>query len=169
MLVEDDPLVLMRTKLYLESQGYQVIKAENGQIALDLVKNNELHPDIVVSDINMPVMDGYTLFENCVNIQALADIPFIFLSSLSSPHDIRVGKRMGVDDYITKPFDEEDLLASIEGKLTRKMKNQALKERFISNFPQENEKGNATNFLEKDFEDNSYFFLVDWDDVFGPR
>jgi DNA-binding response OmpR family regulator len=88
-------------------------------------------PDLILADIMMPLMDGFTFYERVVSNPYLNHIPFIFLTAKSSGDDIRQGKELGVDDYLTKPFAPEDLLASIRGKLKRVKQRRTLAWQFL--------------------------------------
>ena len=109
-------------KLLLESNDYRVETAKTGEDALKILSDLKTPPDIIISDIMMPKMNGYNFFETVSDNLKWNRIPFIFISALSTPEDIRIGKMLGVDDYLTKPFKEEDLLATISGKVNRKYK-----------------------------------------------
>jgi signal transduction histidine kinase len=117
MVVEDDFALLEGIRELLELTNYQVVPASNGVEALELL--NRYRPDLIVSDIMMPEMDGYEFHSKVRERVELLTIPFIFLTARGEKVDIRRGKSMGADDYITKPFDDEDLLVAIEAKLTR--------------------------------------------------
>ena len=80
-------------------------------------KAHETLPDLVICDIMMPVLDGYGVIHLLNKDPNTSGIPFIFLSAKSDKSDIRKGMSMGADDYLTKPFEETDLLAAIEGRL----------------------------------------------------
>jgi two-component system sensor histidine kinase/response regulator len=117
MVVEDDLALLEGIRELLELSGYQVLTASNGKDALRQLEG-EL-PDLIVSDIMMPEMDGYAFHAAVREIGRLTAVPFIFLTARGEKSDIRRGRSAGADDYITKPFDDEDLLAAIRGKLSR--------------------------------------------------
>ena len=117
LVVEDDFALLEGIRELLELTGYRVIPATNGVEALE--KLNHYKPDLIVSDIMMPEMDGYEFHSKVRERVELLTIPFIFLTARGEKVDIRRGKSMGADDYITKPFDDEDLLVAVEAKLTR--------------------------------------------------
>lgn len=117
MVVEDDFALLEGIRELLELTQYRVVPASNGVEALELL--NRYRPDLIVSDIMMPEMDGYEFHSKVRERVELLTIPFIFLTARGEKVDIRRGKSMGADDYITKPFDDEDLLVAIEAKLTR--------------------------------------------------
>jgi len=129
MVVDDQPDLLDGVKLILEVEGYEVWTAANGQHALDKLESAFMRrngepgakslPDLVISDIMMPVMDGYTLFERVKANPYLQGIPFVFLTAKVDDVDIRRGKELGADDYITKPAQPDDLLSSIRGRLKR--------------------------------------------------
>lgn len=119
LLVEDNAAVLESIALDLELRGYNVLSAIDGYEALNLLRTTTLLPDIIVSDIAMPRMDGYEFLQEVQQDNRLAVIPFIFLTAYGSENDIRHGKRMGVDDYLTKPFRPDDLVVAMESKLKR--------------------------------------------------
>jgi CheY-like chemotaxis protein len=166
LVVDDNQDILFTLQLELEANGYDVITANNGKIALNILSNSERIPDVIISDIMMPDMDGYMFFETISSNPNLNHIPFLFLTAKSKPEDIRLGKMLGVDDYITKPFKKEDLLASISGKVTRNKKtallNREVKELLtILNI--------ETQFSTKNKENSFiYLILVNWDDKRGP-
>jgi len=117
LVVEDDLALLEGIRELLELTEYKVITAMNGQEALDVLEKQR--PDLIVSDIMMPEMDGYEFHEKVSEQPQLNAIPFIFLTARGEKADIRRGKDIGVDDYITKPFDDEDLLVGVRAKLSR--------------------------------------------------
>lgn len=119
LLVEDDRSLLKGMSDFLELSGYQVSVAENGLEALNVLTSNRKPPDLIVSDIMMPFMDGYQLLTAVRQQTEWVSIPFIFLSAKSTRQDIRAGKKLGADDYIPKPFDVEDLLVAIQSRLER--------------------------------------------------
>jgi len=118
LIVEDNVSLLEGLKDLLESTGYQVTTAENGSDALDLLEDN-FKPDLIISDIMMPRIDGYEFQARVREKPELLGVPFIFLTAKGGRDEIRLGKDLGADDYITKPFDEEDLLVAVRSKLSR--------------------------------------------------
>ena len=135
LLVEDEEEFIFNLKLILENNEYQVITANNGKEALEKLKNMDILPDVIISDILMPKMDGINLLERISKDPRLNQIPFCFLTGRDSPEEIRLGKILGADDYITKPFNSEDLLAVISGKIARSKKikilNRTIDERIL--------------------------------------
>ena len=117
LVVEDYEAILFNLRLLLELQDYEVLTAKNGREALEVLNNSIKRPDLIISDILMPEMDGYDLLEKVSNNPKWNMIPFIFLSAKASPDEIRQGKLLGVDDYLTKPIDEELLLSLIKNKI----------------------------------------------------
>ena len=118
ILVVDDQLdIRILAKRILEGVGYRVIMAEDGIQALELL--SEHHVDLIVADIAMPNLNGYQLFERVSKHPNWTNVPFILLSARDLDSDIRYGKSLGVDDYITKPFEPADLCASVRGRLLR--------------------------------------------------
>ena len=117
LLVDDEPTVIDSIKLNLEAEGYTVITANDGYKALEVLETTTV--DIILSDVAMPKLNGYQLYDRISKNPALVSIPFVFLTVRAFDSDIRFGKQLGVDDYLPKPVDLDDLLATIEGKLRR--------------------------------------------------
>ena len=117
LVVEDNPDVLFNIQVALEANEYEVVIASNGKKALKKLSEMEKHPDLIISDIMMPEMDGYELYQVLANNAEWKEIPILFLSALATPDDIRFSQILGVKDYITKPFKEEVLLDLIKTKL----------------------------------------------------
>jgi putative two-component system response regulator len=117
LVVEDDPAMLIAFQEVLEGAGYIVVVAANGKDALAWLQTHT--PELILSDISMPVMDGYKLFEAVREIPGGASIPFIFLTARGTREDIFTGKSKGVDDYITKPVTTQELLSAVNARLQR--------------------------------------------------
>ncbi|HET8887190.1 MAG TPA: response regulator [Salinimicrobium sp.] len=117
LFIEDDTVVRENTAELLELSDYHVTTAANGKQGVELAKN--LIPDIIICDIMMPEMDGYGVLENLSKNPDTQQIPFIFLSAKTEHKDIRRGMDLGADDYLTKPFEEEDLINAIESRLAK--------------------------------------------------
>lgn len=114
LLVDDDAALLEVTSILLVSEGYEVLAAEDGIEALEMLGREE--PDLVVLDIMMPRLSG---FEVLKKIRERSDVPVILLTAKSQSVDKVVGLELGADDYITKPFDTKELLARIKAILRR--------------------------------------------------
>jgi len=128
LLIEDNQDVRENTAEILELANYRVFQAENGKIGVEMA--NEHKPDLIICDIMMPVLDGYGVIHMLSkNIQTSA-IPFIFLTAKGERNDFRKGMEMGADDYITKPFDDVELLKAVESRLK---KTELLKAEFSKN------------------------------------
>jgi len=119
LVVEDDVHLLQGVRDILEIEGYRVVTASSGVEGLEVLHSMPQPPDLIISDIMMPRMDGYQFFEAVRASEAWLDIPFVFLTARGEKHDVRLGKRLGADDYVIKPMDPEDLLVIIETKLKR--------------------------------------------------
>lgn len=117
LLIEDDTALRCNTRELLELHNYKVLEAENGKIGIEMALQNV--PDIIISDILMPEVDGYQVIKELSNHTSTLAIPFIFISAKTEPIDIRKGMNLGADDYITKPFTEDDLITSIESRLAK--------------------------------------------------
>lgn len=119
LIADDNQSLLENIGLDLEMRGYSVLMAGGGRSALNLLHSVETLPDIIVSDISMPDLDGYKLLEAVRSDARLCAIPFLFLTAYSSPDGVRLGRELGVDDEIVKPFQADDLVIAMENKLRR--------------------------------------------------
>ncbi|AXE22023.1 transcriptional regulator (plasmid) [Runella rosea] len=117
LLIEDNEIIRENTADILELAGYQVYVAENGKVGVE--KALAVKPDLVICDIMMPVLDGYGVLQILNKNPQLAGTPFIFLTAKTERTVLRKGMDLGADDYLMKPFDESDLLRSIEVRLNR--------------------------------------------------
>ncbi|SEQ35362.1 cAMP-binding domain of CRP or a regulatory subunit of cAMP-dependent protein kinases [Hyunsoonleella jejuensis] len=117
LLIEDDTVLRENTAELLELSGYKVLTASNGKIGVSLAKKQ--YPDIIICDIMMPELDGYAALKILSKNKLTKHIPFIFLSAKTERSDVRKGMNLGADDYITKPFTEEDLVTAIESRLAK--------------------------------------------------
>lgn len=115
LVIEDEEFVRETISDMLEIEGYIPILANNGEAGLDCLR--EASPDLILCDINMPVMDGYEVLERLKSTENLSNIPFIFLTAKASNDDMRRGMELGADDYIFKPFKARDLLNAINTRL----------------------------------------------------
>ena len=127
LLVEDDTSLRENVAELLELSGFEVCTASNGLIAVDMAKKEV--PDLVLCDIMMPELDGYGVLEELSSHERTRQIPFIFVSAKTEKQDVRRGMNLGADDYLTKPFEEEELLSAIECRLEKaKQMNTVLQE-----------------------------------------
>ncbi|MFV9550303.1 response regulator [Algibacter sp. PT7-4] len=117
LLIEDDTILRENTAELLELSNYNVTTAPNGKAGLETALNTI--PDIIVCDIMMPELDGYGVLEGLAKHENTRYIPFIFLSAKTERKDVRKGMDLGADDYITKPFDENELISAIESRLAK--------------------------------------------------
>jgi len=117
LVVEDELSVRRALEDMLSLHGFEVRSARNGFEALDLM--HQQVPDLILADIIMPVMNGYQFYRRVRGEENWLWIPFIFLTAKDEAGDVRYGRELGADDYIKKPFEPEDLLAAMIGKLER--------------------------------------------------
>ncbi len=132
LLIEDNREMRENTSEILGLAGYNVHTAENGKKGVEIAKANPL--DLIICDIMMPELDGYGVLHLLGKDEKLATIPFIFLTAKAEKSDYRRGMGMGADDYITKPFDDIELLTAIE---TRLRKSELLKKDYSENQSEE--------------------------------
>jgi CheY-like chemotaxis protein len=117
LLIEDDVVLRENTAELLELSGYKVETASNGRAGIEVAKKYE--PNIIVCDIMMPELDGYGVLDSLSKNEITKYIPFIFLSAKTERQDIRKGMNLGADDYITKPFSEDELINAIESRIAK--------------------------------------------------
>lgn len=117
LLIEDNKDVRENTAEILGLSNYRVLTAENGKAGAELAIREI--PDLIICDIMMPVLDGYGVLHLLGRNKETANIPFIFLTAKTDRADVRKGMEMGADDYITKPFEESELLNAIETRLRK--------------------------------------------------
>ncbi|WP_422080994.1 response regulator [Ulvibacterium sp.] len=147
LLIEDNKDVRENTADILELSNYTVTTAENGKIGIEKAKT--FHPDIILCDIMMPVMDGYQVLDALGEKADMASIPFIFLTAKSEKADLRKGMNLGADDYLTKPFEEHELLDAIACRLK---KNDFLRKEFSKNI----------QGIHEFFQDASYYLNLEY-------
>ena len=117
LIIEDNTDIRESCIEILELSGYGVLQADNGKSGFDLALKHK--PDLILCDIMMPEMDGYGVLYLLNKNDDTADIPFIFLTAKTERIDFRKGMEMGADDYLTKPFDDMDLLHAIETRINK--------------------------------------------------
>jgi DNA-binding response OmpR family regulator len=117
LVVDDEQVILESVRDVLQLAGYRVITAEDGLEALRILDTQT--PDLILADIMMPRMSGYQLYHRIRRTPEWLWIPFIFLSARAEREDIRFGKELGAEDYLTKPIDAEELIAAVSGRLER--------------------------------------------------
>jgi DNA-binding response OmpR family regulator len=120
LIIEDNEDIRESTAEILGLAGYDIITAENGKIGVELAQQQL--PNLIICDIMMSELDGYGVLYLLSKNPETAIIPFIFLTAKAERLDMRKGMEMGADDYLTKPFDDIELLNSIESRLNKKNK-----------------------------------------------
>jgi CRP-like cAMP-binding protein/CheY-like chemotaxis protein len=134
LLIEDNKDVRDNTAEILRMAQYDVSTARDGKEGMNMVQEEK--PDLIICDIMMPVLDGYGVLHLLSKNEETSRIPFIFLTAKAERSDFRKGMEMGADDYLTKPFDDVELLSAIESRLK---KNELLKKEYERSFEGVNE------------------------------
>lgn len=134
LLIEDNPDIRENAAEILELSNYRVLVAENGKLGLEMALQH--HPDLILCDIMMPVLDGYGVLHALQRNEHTRNTPFIFLTAKTERMDYRKSMDMGADDFITKPFSGTELLNAVDGRL-KKMKS--IKDEITSGIEQLNE------------------------------
>jgi signal transduction histidine kinase len=119
LVVEDDISLMQGIREILEIKGFNVLTGANGVEGIQAMHRSMIPPDLIVSDIMMPAMDGYEFFNEIRKEPRWMKIPFIFLTAKGEKSDVRAGKALGAEDYIVKPFEPEDLLVVVSSRLKR--------------------------------------------------
>lgn len=122
LIVDDNEALLMALEYSIREAGYKVFQATDGVIAFRIA--NDENPDVIISDISMPEMDGIELCKKIRATPHLSETPFILLTALAKPEEKLIGLRSGADDYIVKPFDIEELIARIDIMYKKNQKRQ---------------------------------------------
>ena len=117
LIIEDSDDVRENMKEILELSNYQVITARNGKEGLEVAQKNI--PDIILCDVMMPLLDGYGVLRGLSNNPITKNIPFIFVTAKSDKSDFRIGMDLGADDYLTKPFNGNDLLSLVNARIKK--------------------------------------------------
>lgn len=126
LVIDDEETTLDLIRLLLEHKGYEVIKASRADDGLR--KAYRTQPDLVLLDIMMPDLDGW---EVCRRLRELSDVPIIFLTALSEARDVVRGLETGADDYIVKPYDNDELIARVRAHLRRVPKSNEMLEELV--------------------------------------
>ena len=117
LVIDDNADIRDNTAEMLELAGYNVLTAENGERGVDLALKEK--PDMIICDIRLPELDGYDVLLLLRQHPVAKKIPFIFLTAKTERSDFRKGMDLGADDYITKPFDEDELLSAVQVRLKK--------------------------------------------------
>ena len=131
-LIEDNAPLRENTKMLLELSGYEVSGFDSGPPALEKLK--EKVPDLVLCDIILPGLTGYDILSRVREMPSGGEVPFIFLSALAEANQVRDGMNLGADDYVTKPFTSDGLLAAIKSRLERSERRRAAAEIDLANY-----------------------------------
>jgi len=117
LVADDDPDILALVALRLEHDGYEVVRAHDGQGAID--RALERTPDLALIDVSMPRLDGYEVTARLRENDATSRIPVILLAARAQEADVARGLEAGADDYVTKPFSTDELRSRVQAALGR--------------------------------------------------
>jgi CRP-like cAMP-binding protein/CheY-like chemotaxis protein len=120
LIIEDNESIRENTAELLQLANYKVFTAENGKVGVKIALRE--NPDLILCDIVMPVLDGYGVLKTLRQNPATHKTPFIFMTALAEKEDLRTGMQMGADDFLIKPYNDTDLLKSIESRLEKAKK-----------------------------------------------
>ncbi len=118
LVVDDEPAMLKVSEMTLTQAGYNVLTIDDPAEALEEIREG-LRPDVIVSDVSMPQIDGFQFYERVREMPELRAVPFIFLTALEDRSSMRRGMTLGADDYLTKPVQKEELLEAVRVRLRR--------------------------------------------------
>ena len=164
LIIEDDNTLRDNMEELLTLYDYEVLKAKDGAQGLEMAR--KIVPDIIVCDIMMPEKDGFEVLESLSLNDKTRLIPFIFLSAKTDRQDVRKGMNMGADDYLTKPFAEDELISAIRSRLakTEILKELKLKDQKLNPKNKEGEL-HTLNDLKNYFDDHGEYFKINKDDI----
>ncbi|WP_296381533.1 response regulator [Winogradskyella sp.] len=162
LLIEDDTVLRENTAELLEISGFKLATASNGKLGLKEAK--KYCPDIIVCDIMMPELDGYEVLDRLSKNNLTKHIPFIFLSAKTEHDDVRKGMNLGADDYITKPFTEDELISAIKSRLAKASILNERDNNNVNNYSEEDELC-SLNDLKNFFDDYGKEFYIAKDQI----
>ncbi len=122
LVVEDDESIRFLISSTLKFEQFEVIEAENGFVGFEMAK--QYKPDLIISDLMMPIMDGYEFLEKLKDAPETTLIPFIFLTSVNTPASLRLSKELGANDFIVKPFNSKEVIPVIKKFIKKEQKDQ---------------------------------------------
>ncbi len=153
LIIEDDLALRENTAELLELENYKVLSAPNGKVGIVMAKKNL--PDIILCDIMMPEVDGYGVLDAVSKDAKTRNIPFIFLTAKTEHKEIRKGMDMGADDYLTKPFEEDELISAIESRLAKAILLSKMEKKIgVTNGTDDSDGIRSLNELKNFFDDN---------------
>jgi CheY-like chemotaxis protein len=162
LLIEDDSVLRENIAELLELSDFEVLTAPNGKLGLKSININI--PDIIVCDIMMPEVDGFEVLNEVCKNSKTKHIPFIFLSAKTEHQDVRKGMNLGADDYITKPFTEDELLSAIKSRLAKASILRDKGQNNVNNYSEKDELINL-NDLKNFFDDYGDEFTFNKGDI----
>lgn len=117
LIIEDEDNIREITSEILRAENFEVMEAEDGQLGVELALRKT--PDLIICDVQLPEIDGYSVLAQVRGNAATQTVPFIFLTARSTKTDVRLGMELGADDYLTKPFTVEELLGTVTTQLVK--------------------------------------------------
>lgn len=117
LVIEDHAVIRKLIDQILQKENYEVVLAENGVMGLEIAEKEM--PDLIICDVMMPDLDGYSVLRRLQENSTTNTIPFIFLTAKAEKRDMRLGMQLGADDYLTKPFSKDDLIGAVKARLER--------------------------------------------------
>jgi CheY-like chemotaxis protein len=117
LIIEDEDSIRQITSEILRGENFEVMEAEDGQVGVELALQKT--PDLIICDVQLPEMDGYSILAQVRGNRSTQTVPFIFLTAKSTKTDVRLGMELGADDYLTKPFTIEELLGTVTTQLVK--------------------------------------------------
>ncbi|MEJ2114346.1 MAG: response regulator [Flavobacteriaceae bacterium] len=164
LLIEDDIVLRENIAELLELSDFEVFEASNGKTGIEKAKT--IIPNIIVCDIMMPELDGYEVLKELSKNKKTKYIPFIFLSAKTEHKDVRKGMDLGADDYITKPFNEEELINAIDSRLAKASILEDMRNEFSKNSSEKDvDKIKTLQDLKNFFYDNGEYFNYSTNDI----
>lgn len=169
LIVEDNPSMQLNLELFLSAHNFNPIVANNGQEGLEKLSIMKSLPQIIISDIEMPIMNGYEFYVIVSENPNWSQIPFIFLSARSDPKDIKYSIELGVDEYFVKPFEEDMLLKAITNRINGYNEQNVMQDNLFQNLNKKKFENLVSIPDTSQISTNldSIFYTV-WDEQVGP-
>jgi two-component system chemotaxis response regulator CheY len=116
LVVDDSPTIRKFISIALKIKGYEILSAEDGMIALELLPNENI--DLIITDLNMPNLDGFSLIQKIRTNENFINTPIIVMSNLSDSEDIERAMQLGANSYLIKPFDQNNIIKEVSKYLS---------------------------------------------------
>jgi CheY-like chemotaxis protein len=166
LTVTNDTEMLVKIKKGLGTNKYQTIPAKDGEKAFELLLQMEILPDLIISDLILPTLNGYDFYLKVAAKANLNNIPFLFLTNQSEPEDIRLKSKLSREDYLIKPFNDVDLVSVVKKKINTKVQKVPTLLALEKLIPS---KTVPVEIVKELLHTSRSFFILAWNEIRGPE